>query len=98
LESLKSEASIEAVNRVYEILEKNEKEINSENIKEEISKIFITFNDFEKAMKKVQPSALREGFITKPNVTWEDIGALDNIREELQVSICDPINRYYYHY
>jgi len=35
---------------------------------------------------------LREGFITKPNVTWDDIGALDKVREELQVSICDPIN------
>jgi ribosome biogenesis ATPase len=43
--------------------------------------------DFEKALKKIQPSSLREGFITKPNVTWDDIGALDKVREELQVII-----------
>ena len=35
----------------------------------------------------VQPSAKREGFATVPDVTWDDIGALDDVREELKMSI-----------
>ena len=44
-----------------------------------------------KAVKKVQPSAKREGFATVPNVTWKDIGALQNVRAELKMSILEPI-------
>lgn len=39
------------------------------------------------ALRSVKPSAKREGFATVPDVTWNDIGALQHIREELQVSI-----------
>eukprot|EP00010_Vexillifera_abyssalis_P008924 CAMPEP_0201550134 /NCGR_PEP_ID=MMETSP0173_2-20130828/6533_1 /ASSEMBLY_ACC=CAM_ASM_000268 /TAXON_ID=218659 /ORGANISM="Vexillifera sp., Strain DIVA3 564/2" /LENGTH=284 /DNA_ID=CAMNT_0047960029 /DNA_START=171 /DNA_END=1022 /DNA_ORIENTATION=+ len=49
--------------------------------------------DFRAALKKVQPSAKREGFVTIPNVSWDDVGALDNVRKELFFSIVDPINR-----
>eukprot|EP00095_Tigriopus_kingsejongensis_P002019 maker-scaffold419_size176504-snap-gene-0.36 protein:Tk02019 transcript:maker-scaffold419_size176504-snap-gene-0.36-mRNA-1 annotation:"nuclear valosin-containing isoform x3" len=52
----------------------------------------IEFGDFHAALKVVQPSALREGFATVPNVTFEDIGALDEIREELEMAICAPVN------
>lgn len=39
------------------------------------------------ALKHVQPSSKREGFVTVPGVTWDDIGAMHAIREELQMSI-----------
>jgi len=39
------------------------------------------------ALTKVQPSAKREGFATIPGVTWDDIGALHDIRQELQMAI-----------
>ena len=35
----------------------------------------------------MQPSAKREGFATIPDVTWDDIGALHEVREELQLAI-----------
>jgi ribosome biogenesis ATPase len=35
----------------------------------------------------VKPSSKREGFVTVPDVTWDDIGALKNVREELQTAI-----------
>lgn len=38
-------------------------------------------------MQVVQPSAKREGFATVPDVNWEDVGALENIREELSLAI-----------
>ena len=42
---------------------------------------------FQKALPFVQPSAKREGFATVPDVTWNDIGALEDIREELKMAI-----------
>ncbi|KAJ4828483.1 Cell division control protein 48 C [Turnera subulata] len=47
---------------------------------EDIEELAITMADFEKAVKVVQPSSLREGFSTVPNVTWEDVGGLHDIR------------------
>ena len=36
-------------------------------------------SDFEGAIKKVQPSVRREGFATTPDVTWDDVGALQEV-------------------
>ncbi|XP_069811797.1 nuclear valosin-containing protein-like [Dendropsophus ebraccatus] len=51
----------------------------------------IEMNDFLSALPSVQPSAKREGFATVPDVTWADIGALDEIREELTMAILAPV-------
>uniref|UniRef100_A0A182PB00 AAA+ ATPase domain-containing protein n=1 Tax=Anopheles epiroticus TaxID=199890 RepID=A0A182PB00_9DIPT len=47
--------------------------------------------DFLESLKTVQPSAKREGFITVPDVTWNDIGSLGDIREELKLAILAPV-------
>lgn len=39
------------------------------------------------ALKSVQPSSKREGFATVPDVTFDDIGALKDVREELSMAI-----------
>ncbi|EME30581.1 Nuclear valosin-containing protein [Galdieria sulphuraria] len=54
--------------------------------------ILIKLEDFEVALEKTQPSALREGFTTVPDTSWSDIGSLDNIREELEMSVLEPIH------
>ncbi|XP_053955722.1 nuclear valosin-containing protein-like isoform X1 [Anastrepha ludens] len=51
----------------------------------------ITLEDFLEAVKVVQPSSKREGFITVPDVTWADIGSLQGIREELQLAVLAPV-------
>jgi ribosome biogenesis ATPase len=48
----------------------------------ELSDLHITMSDFEEAVKKVQPSVRREGFTTTPDVTWEDVGSLDDVSVE----------------
>lgn len=58
---------------------------------DEIRDLRITMADFCAAVKLVQPSAKREGFITVPDVTWADIGALRDIREELQLAVLAPV-------
>jgi len=42
---------------------------------------------YQQALNTVQPSAKREGFASIPDVTWDDIGALDHIKEELALCI-----------
>lgn len=58
---------------------------------EELEKLSITRADFLDAVKHVQPSAKREGFITVPDVTWDDIGSLQDIRSELKLAILAPV-------
>lgn len=56
-----------------------------------LSTLCIEHNDFEIALRIVQPSAKREGFATVPGVTWDDVGSLRNIRQELQMAILAPV-------
>ncbi|XP_017887180.1 nuclear valosin-containing protein-like [Ceratina calcarata] len=58
---------------------------------ERLSNLCIEHSDFETALRIVQPSAKREGFVTVPDVTWDDIGSLRDIREELQMAILAPV-------
>uniref|UniRef100_A0A5S6QNV9 AAA+ ATPase domain-containing protein n=1 Tax=Trichuris muris TaxID=70415 RepID=A0A5S6QNV9_TRIMR len=58
---------------------------------EGLNGLFVEMADFETALKHVQPSAKREGFATVPDVTWDDVGALRHVREELQWSILYPV-------
>lgn len=58
---------------------------------QELEKLSITREDFLDAVKHVQPSAKREGFITVPDVTWDDIGSLQDIRNELKLAILAPV-------
>ncbi|XP_043865547.1 nuclear valosin-containing protein-like isoform X1 [Drosophila mojavensis] len=51
----------------------------------------LTLDDFMAAVKLIQPSAKREGFITVPDTTWEDIGSLHDIREELKLAVLAPV-------
>lgn len=58
---------------------------------EELDSLCIERQDFLDSIKSVQPSAKREGFITVPDVTWDDIGSLGDIREELKLAILAPV-------
>ncbi|GAA5845971.1 hypothetical protein JCM3766R1_001323 [Sporobolomyces carnicolor] len=59
----------------------------------QLSTLALTNADFTRALSIVQPSSQREGFTTVPNVTWEDLGALQAVREEMRMSIVRPIRR-----
>uniref|UniRef100_A0A8D0CF48 Nuclear VCP like n=1 Tax=Scleropages formosus TaxID=113540 RepID=A0A8D0CF48_SCLFO len=58
---------------------------------EQLSNLCILMSDFQESLSCVQPSAKREGFATVPDVTWADIGALQDIREELTMAILAPV-------
>ncbi|KAI0809362.1 putative AAA family ATPase/60S ribosome export protein Rix7 [Xylaria sp. FL0064] len=52
----------------------------------------LTMRHFLEAVTQVQPSSKREGFSTIPDTTWAHIGALHDVREELMLSIVEPIH------
>lgn len=58
---------------------------------EDLNELYVTEANFKEAVKLVQPSAKREGFITVPDVTWDNIGSLRDIREELNLAILAPV-------
>lgn len=57
----------------------------------DVQNLYITMDDMKAALKVVQPSAKREGFLTVPDVTWDDIGSLQEIREELKLAVLAPV-------
>jgi len=57
----------------------------------QLSPLTLTLEDFKAALASVQPSSLREGFTTVPDVSWSDVGALYSLREELHMAIVEPI-------
>ncbi|XP_042560882.1 nuclear valosin-containing protein-like isoform X2 [Clupea harengus] len=58
---------------------------------EQLEGLCILMSDFQASLASVQPSAKREGFATVPDVTWDDVGALLDIREELTMAILAPV-------
>ncbi len=87
LEALSKEAAMRSLRRILP-------EINLEQPKipvEILNKIKITKQDFDEALRDVQPSAMREVLVQRPNVRWEDIGGLQQVKEELTEAIEWPL-------
>jgi len=53
----------------------------------------VTGEDFEASLKEVEPSAMREIFVEIPHVRWEDVGGMDDVRQELIETIDWPLRR-----
>ena len=51
----------------------------------------VTMADFSVALGEVEPSGLRELSVEVPNVRWEDVGGLDDIKAALQEAIAWPL-------
>ncbi|EHB17409.1 Spermatogenesis-associated protein 5 [Heterocephalus glaber] len=51
----------------------------------------ITLNDFLQGMNGIRPSAMREVAIDVPNVSWSDIGGLENIKLKLKQAVEWPL-------
>lgn len=102
--SLTKEAAVIAINRIFKNVLVDQKlpsdmiDSDADNpppvtplTAQEMESLNITMQDFLEAVPKVQPSSKREGFATVPGVSWDDIGALGSVREELTLSVLEPI-------
>ena len=87
LEVLAKEAAMRSLRKILPEIDLNEEKISSEILQ----KIQISSDDSRDALKEVKPSALREVQVQTPNVTWDDVGGLDELKEELREAIEWPI-------
>ena len=87
LEVLAKEAAMRSLRRIMPEIDLDQEKISQEILQ----KIQITNEDFLDALKEVRPSALREVLIQTPNVTWDDVGGLESLKEELREAIEWPI-------
>ena len=90
LAALAREAAIEAVRRLMPKLNLSEGTIPPEVL----DTLAVTSTDFREALKRIQPSAMREVMVQAPQVRWEDIGGLDTaqrtLREGVELPLKDP--------
>lgn len=88
LESLSKEAAMVVLRRLLPEFNLNKEEPISQDVLEKMS---ITMNDFREALKIVRPSAMREVLVEVPSVKWDDIGGLDNVKQELKEAVEWPL-------
>jgi len=58
---------------------------------EVLRKLEIKMEDFREALKEVRPSALREVLIEIPNIRWDDVGGLKNVKQALREMVEWPL-------
>jgi transitional endoplasmic reticulum ATPase len=88
LEALVKEAAFNVLRRTFPSMN-FDKDI--EIPKETLLRLEITKNDFVVALKTIRPSAMREFLVEVPDVKWEDIGGLDEIKQSLTEMIEWPL-------
>ena len=87
LEYLCKEAAMKCLRRLLP-------EINLEDEKlspETLDKLIVNGDDFQKALVEVIPSGMREVFIENPDVKWDEIGGLTDVKRELQEAVEWPM-------
>jgi len=58
---------------------------------EVLNKLIVSREDFVQAFREMEPSALREVVIERPNIHWGDIGGLGEPKRELQEAVEWPL-------
>jgi transitional endoplasmic reticulum ATPase len=87
LEALSREAAMNALRKIMPNIDFQLDEIPYETL----LKLEVTMNDFTEALKEVEPSAIREVFVEVPNVRWEDVGGLDEMKQKLVEAVEWPL-------
>jgi transitional endoplasmic reticulum ATPase len=85
--ALTREAALEAVRRIMPRLNLADEAIPTEIL----DALTVELKDFENALKRVQPSAMREVMVEAPQVRWDDIGGLDAARDRLREGVELPL-------
>jgi len=88
LESLTKEAAMNALRRIRPELDLESDQIDADVL----DKLQVTEGDFKEALKGIDPSALREVFVEVPDVTWDDVGGLEETNERLRETVQWPLD------
>ena len=85
--SLTREAAMKALRRYLPEIDLDQDEIPPEVLE----KMEVQMNDFRIAIRDIEPSALREIYVEIPEVSWDDVGGLDEVKERLKESVEWPL-------
>ncbi len=89
LESLTKEAAMTAMRRIRPDLDlEADEEIDAEVLDE----VEVTADDFKRALRGIEPSAMCEVFVEVPDVNWEDVGGLEAAKARLRETIQWPLD------
>lgn len=87
LQALAKEAAMRSLRRILPEINLSEESISGEIL----NKITVTMEDFMEVIKDMEPSAMREVFVEIPNVKWEDVGGLNEVKQELMEAVEWPL-------
>jgi len=87
LAALCSEAALQQIREKMDLIDLEDETIDAEVL----DGLAVTMENFRFAMGKSTPSALRETVVEVPNITWNDIGGLENVKKELQELVQYPV-------
>merc|ERR1719517_236464 len=87
LAALCSEAALQQIREKMDLIDLEDDTIDAEVL----DSLAVTMENFRFAMGKSTPSALRETVVEVPNVTWADVGGLENVKRELQELVQYPV-------
>ncbi len=87
LEALARESAMVALRKILPHIDYEMADIPYDTL----MKLQITTDNFFEAMKEVEPSAIREVFVEVPDVKWDDVGGLENIKQELKEAVEWPL-------
>jgi len=87
LAALCSEAALQQIREKMDLIDLEDDTIDAEVL----DSLAVSMENFRFAMGKSTPSALRETVVEVPNVTWEDVGGLENVKRELQELVQYPV-------
>jgi len=87
LAALCREAAMKALRRYLPKIDLQQERIPQEVLEQ----MEVSFQDFINAFKEITPTALREVYVEVPNVRWDDIGGLEEVKQELREAVEWPI-------
>jgi len=87
LAALVKEAAIRALRRVLPKIDLSSSRIPAEVLNE----LKVTMKDFIDALGDIQPSVMREVAVEVPEVRWEDVGDLEEVKQELKEAVIWPL-------
>ncbi|HOO54827.1 MAG TPA: CDC48 family AAA ATPase [Methanothrix sp.] len=58
-----------------------------------LDQMSVTGQDFENALKEIEPSAMREVLVEISDVSWKDVGGIGTLRQEIVESVEWPLKR-----
>ncbi|MGB6463838.1 MAG: CDC48 family AAA ATPase [Nitrosotalea sp.] len=87
LEYLCKEAAMKCLRRLLPEINLADEKIPAETLE----KLVVNDEDYRFALREVTPAGMREVYIEKPDIKWDQVGGLENVKLELQEAVEWPM-------